>query len=46
MVPNENNLERKINIVVVIMGFILLAFNIFVIIYILCLRDKNEKLLL
>ena len=42
MVPNENNLTRKMNILVVIIGYILLAFHVFVIIYFACLRDKLE----
>ena len=40
---NNNNIARKINIVVVIIGYILLAFNIFVISYIICIRNKLDK---
>ena len=43
MIPNDNILARKINIVVVIIGYILLAFNIFIIPYISCLSDKFEQ---
>jgi len=42
MDPNDNNLARKINIVIVIVGFVLFAYTIFAIIYLKKLRDKFE----
>ena len=43
IVPNDYNLARKMNILVVIIGYILLAFNVFVIIYFACLRNKFKN---
>ena len=43
MDPNDdNNFARKINIVIVIIGFVLFAYTIFAIIYLKNLRDKFE----